>query len=229
MDVKNVFNSIADKYDFMNTLMSFGMDRFWRKKVVRISGAGPDMKVLDVCCGTGRLTRELGEALAGSGTVTGLDFSEKMLEGAREYIKDSAAKEHITFLQGNALDLPFKDNSFDCATVGWGLRNLPDLNQGLREMYRVVKSGSVVVSIDMGKPTVPIFKQIYWLYFKKMIPLMGKIWAEKKEEYQYLYQSAMEFKSQSQLVDVFQECGFVRCKYTNLAGGAVAIVFGEKP
>lgn len=227
--VQDMFNSIAGRYDLMNSLMSMGMDGYWRKKVVRTVQARPGMKILDVCCGTGKLTRELAKTVYPSGQVTGVDFSEKMLNEAWKNLNHAQGKENIILLQGDALSLSFDDNSFDGATVGWGLRNLPDLYQGLREMIRVVKSGSMVVSIDMGKPSLPVFKDLYWLSFEKIIPFLGKVLGGKQKEYHYLYQSASNFESQSALAQIFQECGLVQTGYINLFGGVVAIVYGRKP
>lgn len=227
--VQETFNSIAGHYDFMNSLMSLGMDKRWRRIAVQRVGAKPGMHILDVCCGTGQLSMELGSTVGVKGTVTGLDFSHKMLDVAKRSLEQSSNKDRIKFIQGNAMELPFPSNTFDGATVGWGLRNLPDLREGIKEMVRTVKPGGRVVSLDMAKPTFPGFKQAYWLYFEKLIPLMGKIWARKASAYQYLHDSAREFPAQEELVRIFTECGLVEARFDNLAGGVVAIVSGTKP
>ncbi|AFQ44606.1 bifunctional demethylmenaquinone methyltransferase/2-methoxy-6-polyprenyl-1,4-benzoquinol methylase UbiE [Desulfosporosinus meridiei] len=227
--VKETFNSIAPRYDLMNTLMSLGMDKGWRRLAVQKVGAMPGMNILDVCCGTGQLSFELGQAVGSDGNVTGLDFSQKMLEVAERSLQQTSNTAHIRFIQGNAMELPFPDNSFDGVTVGWGLRNLPDLRQGLKEMIRTVKPGGKVVSLDMAKPSLLGFKQAYWLYFEKLIPLMGKVWTRKASAYQYLHDSAREFPAQEELVRIFAECGLKDTCFTNLAGGVVAIVSGKKP
>ncbi|MFA6809061.1 MAG: bifunctional demethylmenaquinone methyltransferase/2-methoxy-6-polyprenyl-1,4-benzoquinol methylase UbiE, partial [Eubacteriales bacterium] len=182
--VKNTFNTIAKRYDLMNSIMSLGMDNSWRKRAVRIVRAKQGMEMLDVCCGTGKLLMEVSKAVSPSGKVTGLDFSEQMLAEAKKNLDN---KKDIELIQGDAMSLPFKDNSFDGATVGWGLRNVPDLRRGVEEMTRVVRPGCMVVSLDMAKPEMPIFKQVYWLYFKWLVPVFGKLWAGKKNEYNYLY------------------------------------------
>ena len=227
--VQDTFNAIAGHYDFMNSLMSFGMDKRWRRLAVKRVGAKPGMHILDVCCGTGQLSMELGSAVAQEGNVIGLDFSQKMLDVAKRSIEQSLHKNRVTFIQGNAMELPFADNIFDGITVGWGLRNLPDLRQGIKEMVRTVKPGGNVVSLDMAKQTFPGFKQAYWLYFEKLVPLMGKIWAKKASAYQYLHDSTREFPAQEELVRIFAECGLVETRFDNLAGGVVAIVYGTKP
>ncbi|AET68926.1 ubiquinone/menaquinone biosynthesis methyltransferase [Desulfosporosinus orientis DSM 765] len=227
--VKETFNAIAGRYDLMNSLMSLGMDKRWRRLAVQKVGAKPSMHILDVCCGTGQLSMELGQAVGNHGSVTGLDFSAKMLEVAQKSLLQASNLGNIQFIQGNAMELPFEDQSFDGVTVGWGLRNLPDLHQGLREMVRTVKPGGKVVSLDMAKPSLPGFKQAYWLYFEKLIPLMGKIWANKASAYQYLHDSAREFPAQEELARIFAECGLENTSYHNLAGGVVAIVSGTRP
>jgi len=227
--VKETFNAIAGRYDLMNSLMSLGMDKRWRRLAVEKVRAKPGMHILDVCCGTGQLSMELGKVVGSEGSVTGLDFSQKMLEVAEKSLIQSSNSGHIRFIQGNAMELPFPDNSFDGVTVGWGLRNLPDLRQGLREMERTVKPGGRVVSLDMAKPSLLGFKQAYWLYFEKLIPLMGKVWAKKASAYQYLHDSAREFPAQEELARIFTECGLKEVSFYNLAGGVVALVSGKKP
>lgn len=227
--VQKTFNNIAKKYDLMNTLMSFGLDKKWRKKAVETAEAKPGMKIIDICCGTAQLSLELAMEVGKEGKVQGLDFSENMLAKARENLANSPYRSIIDLQQGDAMNLPYPDNTFDGATVGWGLRNLPDLEKGIREMIRVVKPGSMVVSLDMGKPSMPVFKEIYWLYFDKLVPLMGKIWTGKANAYQYLHDSSREFPPQQELAKIFAECGLVETKYQNLAGGVVAIVSGRKP
>lgn len=227
--VKETFNSIAGHYDLMNTFMSLGMDKRWRRIAVQRVGAKPGMHILDVCCGTGQLSMELGNAVGAKGNVTGLDFSQKMLDVAKRSLTKSLNKDRIRFVQGNAMKLPFSNNMFDGATIGWGLRNLPDLREGIKEMIRTVKPGGKIVSLDMAKPTFPVFKQAYWVYFEKLVPFMGKIWARKASAYQYLHDSAREFPAQDELVRIFAECGLVDTQFKNLAGGVVAIVHGTKP
>lgn len=227
--VQETFNSIAKRYDLMNTLMSFGLDKEWRKKAVSTVEAKSGMQMVDICCGTAQLSLELAMAVGQSGHVTGLDFSENMLEKAKENLSGSSYRSIIDLRQGDAMNLPFADNSFDGATVGWGLRNLPDLEKGISEMIRVVKPGSMVVSLDMAKPTMPGFKQAYWLYFDKLVPLMGKLWAGKGKAYQYLHDSAVEFPAQQELANIFARYGLIETRYQNLAGGVVAIVSGRKP
>jgi demethylmenaquinone methyltransferase / 2-methoxy-6-polyprenyl-1,4-benzoquinol methylase len=227
--VQEMFNKIAKRYDLMNTLMTFGLDKGWREFTVKHSELKPGGNALDVCCGTGMLSMELAKVGGSNGKVTGLDFSEEMLIKGRENIKEFSQAKNINLIQGNAMELPFADNTFDCATVGWGLRNVPDIKKAVSEMMRVVKPGGKVVSLDMAKPSMPVFKQIYWLYFDKIVPFMGKVTAGKKSAYSYLHDSAREFPHQKDLAKLFGEVGLSETKYFDLAGGVVAVVEGRKP
>ncbi len=227
--VQDLFNSIAGKYDLVNTLLSLGMDKSWRKLTVKRSELQPGGKGLDVCCGTGMLAMELTEAAGKAGQVIGLDFSESMLAVAKQNLQTFPLRDRLELIQGNAMALPFADSSFDCVTVGWGLRNVPDIQGALREMVRVVKPGGKVVSLDMAKPSAPVFKQVYWLYFEKLVPIMGKIWAGKKSAYSYLHDSTKVFPHQAELAKIFAGTGLVETKYQDLCGGVVAVVEGRKP
>lgn len=227
--VREMFNSIAGRYDLMNSLMSIGLDRHWRKFTVARAEAAPGMKALDVCCGTGKLVKELACAVGKNGRVVGLDFSENMLKVAEDNLQDFPLREQIELIQGNAMSLPFPDGSFDCVTVGWGLRNVPEIETALKEMVRVVRPGGKVVSLDMAKPSLPGFKQVYWVYFEKLVPLMGRFWAGKKSAYSYLHDSAREFPHQAELAKIFARAGLTETGFHDLLGGVVAVVEGRKP
>jgi len=226
--VQDLFNTIAPKYDLLNRMMSIGLDRSWRRRAVAMAEIQRGEQVLDICCGTGQLTLEAAAAVGREGHVTGLDFSQRMLDIARQSVDQAGLKDRITLVQGNAMALPFADNAFDAVTVGWGLRNVPDISQVVGEMIRVVKPGRMVISMDMGKPQMPFFKQGYWFYFEKLVPLMGKIWARDRSAYAYLHDSAKAFLSQEELTALFSASGLGEASYRNLAGGAVAIVAGRK-
>jgi demethylmenaquinone methyltransferase/2-methoxy-6-polyprenyl-1,4-benzoquinol methylase len=148
--VQETFNSIANNYDLMNKLMTFGMDKSWRRLAVKRSELKEGGTGLDICCGTGMLTMEQARTAGSAGRITGLDFSENMIAVARQNIMGFEFKDSIQFIQGDAMNLPFEDNVFDCATVGWGLRNVPDILKTVQEMMRVVKPGGKVISLDMA-------------------------------------------------------------------------------
>jgi len=226
--VRDLFDTIAKKYDLLNSIMTLGMDNKWRRFAVLRSKVRTGSNVLDICCGTGKITLELAQTVGSNGHVTGLDFSHNMLEIAHEAVAVSGLGERITLIQGNAMSLPFDDNSFDAVTVGWGLRNVPDIFTVVKEMLRVAKPGGMIISLDMAKPEMPVFKEIYWLYFEKMVPLMGKIWARKKSAYDYLHYSAKAFLHQKEMALLFQKAGMKDVTYHNLFGGVVAVVEGRK-
>jgi demethylmenaquinone methyltransferase/2-methoxy-6-polyprenyl-1,4-benzoquinol methylase len=226
--VHNLFNNIAKRYDLMNTLITLGLDKSWRRFTVQRSGLQAGGNGLDICCGTGMLTMEQASVAGSGGHITGLDFSENMLAIARENLKSFALKDNIKLIQGNAMELPFEDNTFDCVTVGWGLRNVPDLLTVVKEMTRVVKPGGMVVSLDMAQPSVPVFKQLYWLCFEKIVPAMGRIFADNKGAYDYLHDSAKVFPHQAELARIFGQTGLVETNYHDLFGGVVAVVEGRK-
>jgi demethylmenaquinone methyltransferase / 2-methoxy-6-polyprenyl-1,4-benzoquinol methylase len=227
--VQDTFNSIAVSYDLMNTLMSLGFDSSWRRLAVKLSELKAGEKALDVCCGTGMLTMELARTAGKNGEITGIDFSENMLAVARKNISGFELKNTITFIQGNAMNLPFENNRFDCATVGWGLRNVPNTLTTVQEMVRVVKTGGKVVSLDMGQPSMPVFRQIYWLIFDKFVPVMGRFFSGNKKAYDYLHDSAKVFYDQKKLSELFKKAGLIEVSHHNLFGGGVAIVEGRKP
>lgn len=227
--VREMFNGIAGKYDVMNKLMTFGLDQSWRRYAVQRACIRPGMHVFDACCGTADLTLEIAKSVGTTGQVTGLDFSEQMLEVGRQKVENSAYRSLVHLVQGNVMELPFEANSFDAITVGWGLRNVPDMDKTLQEMFRVLKPGGWAVSLDMAKPSAPVFKQVYWLYFDWLVPLLGKITAGRKSAYQYLNDSARAFDSQEQLTQRFGRNGFVNTRFHNLMGGVVAVVEGQKP
>ncbi|MBN4863161.1 demethylmenaquinone methyltransferase, partial [Staphylococcus sp. EG-SA-32] len=160
---------------------------------------------LDVCCGTADWTIALSEAVGSKGQVTGLDFSENMLEVGKQ---KTASLENIQLVHGDAMNLPFDDNSFDYVTIGFGLRNVPDYLSALKEMHRVLKPGGMVVCLETSQPTLPLFKQIYSLYFKLVMPIFGKMFAKSKEEYEWLQQSTFNFPDKQTLKGLFFEAGF---------------------
>lgn len=226
--VRAMFNGIAHRYDLMNTVMTAGQDRAWRRFAVRRAGVRPAGRALDVCCGTGMLCEELAKAVGGAGGVVGLDFSEKMLAVARERFARGAPRP-VTLVQGTAMALPFPADSFDGVTVGWGLRNVPDMEGAIREMARVVRPGGRVVSLDMGQPELPVVRQLYWLCFEKLVPAVGKLLARDRSAYDYLHDSARAFPHPRELAALFGAAGLADARHHNLSLGAVAVVEGTKP
>ncbi|WP_438445601.1 demethylmenaquinone methyltransferase [Gorillibacterium sp. sgz5001074] len=226
--VHEVFESIAPKYDLMNDIISFGRHKPWRKFTMKKMNVKPGTTAIDLCCGTCDWTISLAEA-SGTGQVVGLDFSRNMLDFGDRKIKTLGLDKQITLVQGNAMSLPYEDNTFDYATIGFALRNVPDLVQVIKEMHRVVKPGGLVVSLELSKPTWEPFKSIYYFYFRRLLPLMGKLIAKRYEQYRWLPESLVHFPDHKELARIFRETGLDRVEVYPLAGGVAAVHIGTKP
>lgn len=224
--VHDLFSSIAHRYDLLNTILSFNRDKYWRRFAAAQTDLKPGGRGLDVCCGTGMLTLELARLAGPQGGVVGVDFCAKMLERARENIGKTPYARQVVLVYGNAVDLPFPDNTFDCATIGFALRNVPDIYRTIAEMARVVKPGGKVVSLELSKPGLPLFKQLYYLYFNYLVPLMGRLWAGQGGPYRYLPRSLKDFPHQKELGEIFARAGLRDVKLYELTGGIVSVHVG---
>lgn len=216
--VQHMFDNIALDYDKMNEIMSFGMNRSIKKQVIRNVPLQSNARILDVCSGTGDIAVFLAKYFGMAGQITGIDFSQNMLNIAKEKAKGF---DNIEFMQGDALNLPFEDETFDACFVGYGLRNLVDLKKGISEMKRVTKKGGYVVNLDLGKST-GIFSSLFRLYFFNIVPAFGKIFHGDYTPYRYLPESNESFPSQDQLVSIFKELGFSEVKNYNYVFGTIA-------
>lgn len=226
--VHGVFAAIARRYDTMNTLLSFNRDKYWRRFAVARTGLPPGGAALDVCTGTGRLAIELAKAAGPGGRVVGVDFCREMLDVAVANIAKTPYRPNIELAHGNAMALPFADDSFDCATIGFALRNVPDIAAVLAEMRRVVRPGGAVVSLELAKPSAPVFKQLYYLYFEQILPLIGKLGAGVDGPYRWLPESLRRFPHQSVVLDLFRAVGLKNAACHELTGGIVAVHVGSK-
>ena len=225
--VHEVFESIAPKYDLMNNIISFRRHKSWRRFTMRKMNMQPGQTALDLCCGTCDWTIALAKASSG-GKVVGLDFSRNMLDIGQAKVDKLALGNQIELVQGNAMDLPFEDNSFDYVTIGFGLRNVPDVVKTLKEMRRVVKPGGMIVCLEMSKPTWQPFKGIYYFYFEKVMPLLGKWVAKRYEQYQWLPESLASFPDLQALAEMFRDVGMRNVKAYPLTGGVAALHMGTK-
>ncbi|MFP7297838.1 demethylmenaquinone methyltransferase [Neobacillus niacini] len=225
--VHKVFEKISDNYDKMNSVISFQQHIKWRKDTMRRMNVKRGSKALDVCCGTGDWTIALAEAVGPSGEVTGLDFSQNMLNVGIEKVKNLGLNQ-VNLIHGNAMELPFPDNSFDYVTIGFGLRNVPDYLQVLKEMNRVLKPGGIGVCLETSQPTLIGYKQLYYFYFKFIMPLFGKLFAKSYEEYSWLQESARNFPGMKELARMFETAGFKDVYYKPYSGGAAAVHIGYK-
>ncbi|MRN53388.1 demethylmenaquinone methyltransferase [Paenibacillus monticola] len=225
--VHSVFESIAGNYDLMNDILSFRRHKAWRKFAMKKMSMKRGDSAVDLCCGTCDWSIALAEA-SETGCVMGLDFSAGMLEVGRRKVEEYKLQNRISLVQGNAMELPFGDNSYDYATIGFGLRNVPDLVQVLNEMKRVVKPGGMIVCLELSKPMKQPFKGIYYFYFQRVLPLLGKLFAKSYEQYKWLPESLALFPDREQLATIFRETGLKRVESFPLTGGIAALHIGLK-
>jgi len=226
--VAGVFHSVAKQYDVMNDLMSFGIHRLWKRFTIEVSALRPGQHALDIAGGTGDLTALMADRVGPTGSVIISDINGSMLGVGRENLTDRGYVGNIDYVQANAESLPFPDNSFDCITIGFGLRNVTDKDKALRAMYRVLKPGGKLLVLEFSKPVVPGLSKIYDVYSFKLLPLMGKLVANDSDSYRYLAESIRMHPDQNTLKGMMEEAGFERCEYYNLTGGVVALHKGYK-
>jgi len=226
--VLGVFETIAPKYDMMNDLLSFRRHKAWRRFAMRKMNVKPGQTALDVACGTCDWTLSLAEA-SETGRIIGLDFSQNMLDVGSRKVTEAGRQNQIELIQGNAMALPFEDGRFDYATIGFALRNVPDLEKVLAEMMRVVKPGGLVVSLELSKPTWQPFKAVYYFYFRQLLPWIGKIVAKSYDQYKWLPESLVHFPDHRQLAGIFRKVGMTDVEAYPLTGGIAALHIGRKP
>ena len=225
--VHQVFEKIYDNYDSMNSVISFQRHKSWRKDVMKRMEVQKGAKALDVCCGTGDWAIALSKSVGPSGEVMGLDFSKNMLSIA-EKKKEELNLSNLRFIHGDAMKLPFADHSFDYVTIGFGLRNVPDYLTVLKELYRVVKPNGKVVCLETSQPTLIGFRQLYYFYFRFIMPFFGKLFAKSYEEYAWLHESAKSFPDKEELKSMFLKAGFTEVFIKSYTGGVAAMHMGIK-
>ncbi len=229
--VQALFTRIASRYDLINDVQSFGLHRYWKRRVVTLARPHPGAKALDVCCGTG----DLAFALARSGAeVVGLDFNESMLAIARARAEKTSAPGSLAsarlpgFVTGDAQQLPFPACYFDIVTVGYGLRNLQDWRKGLAEMHRVVKPGGRVLVLDFGKPENRLWRSIYFGYLRLFVPALGLVFCRSAGAYAYILESLKHYPAQTGVAAAMRELRMENISLVNLLGGVMSINCGVK-
>lgn len=225
--VHSVFQKIAPKYDMMNSLLSLRRHKAWRNFTMKKMNVQKGQTAIDLCCGTCDWTISTAQA-SQTGTIVGLDFSQNMLEIGQQKINKLGLDKQIQLIQGNAMELPFDDNTFDYATIGFGLRNVPDIVQVLKEMRRVVRPGGRVFCLELSKPTWQPFKGLYYSYFNHILPVLGKWFAKSYEQYKWLPESLAMFPDHQQLARIFEEIGYEQVQAFPLTGGIAALHIGTK-
>ena len=227
--VAGVFHSVASRYDLMNDLMSGGVHRIWKRFTIEVSGVRKGHAVLDIAGGTGDLAFKFSRIVGDDGMVILADINESMLSVGRDRLTDRGAISNIDFTQCDAEALPFADDSFDCITIAFGLRNVTHKEKALESMLRVLKPGGRLLVLEFSKPGNPLLGKLYDTYSFKLLPAMGKLVANDADSYRYLAESIRMHPDQDSLKQMMVEAGFSRCEFYNMTGGVVALHRGFKP
>jgi len=227
-EIERMFSNIAARYDFLNHLLSLGLDIGWRKRVAKETGKLDCSRILDVCTGTGDMAIQLCEYWRGSAHIEGLDFSRGLIEIGRKKVKKANLDDKIDLIEGNAERLPFEDEQFDAVTITFGLRNINDRRKALEEFHRVTVSGGLFVCLEFSQPESRFFSKLYSLYLMKFVPLVSKILGSDPAAYRYLGKTIKDFPSPPDLVNMIAAAGWKEVSYSKLAGGIVAIHRGIK-
>ncbi|GAB3488221.1 bifunctional demethylmenaquinone methyltransferase/2-methoxy-6-polyprenyl-1,4-benzoquinol methylase UbiE [Marinomonas epiphytica] len=226
--VAQVFHSVAAKYDIMNDLMSGGVHRLWKRHTISQSGVRAGQTVLDIAGGTGDLTLKFSRLVGSQGQVILADINDSMLKVGRDKLANRGVVGNVKFVQANAEELPFPDDTFDCITIAFGLRNVTDKSKALASMYRVLKPGGRLLVLEFSKPESEMLSQVYDQYSFRLLPTMGKLIANDAESYRYLAESIRMHPDQETLKGMMDEVGFERTSFQNLTGGIVALHKGFK-
>jgi demethylmenaquinone methyltransferase/2-methoxy-6-polyprenyl-1,4-benzoquinol methylase len=224
--VAQLFATIARRYDLINDIQSFGLHRVWKRRLLRLARVQPGERALDLCCGTGDLTFALAQKGA---NAVGLDFTEAMIEVALEKSKARNSKSKVEFIRGDAQQIPFPDNTFDVLTIGYGLRNLADLDTGLSDMLRVTKPGGRLLALEFGKPDNAAWRAIYFGYLKFFLPIFGRLFCGNSAAYAYILESLKHYPAQQAVAIKMSEVGWKEVRVVNLMGGIMSIQHATKP
>ncbi|MCY3723099.1 bifunctional demethylmenaquinone methyltransferase/2-methoxy-6-polyprenyl-1,4-benzoquinol methylase UbiE [Candidatus Poribacteria bacterium] len=228
--IQNLFAAVAYHYDFLNSLLSLRRDRAWRRETVKASGVDLRSKVLDVCTGTGELALAYADKIGAEGFVIASDFCFEMLVIGDEKVERKERGTGTSFLAADTLILPFLDDTFDVVSVGFGIRNVSDLEMGIREMARVAAPGGRVVILEFTQPVNPLFRSLYYFYFTKILPFVGNLISRSQDDaYGYLPRSVMKFPNCEALKAVMEQCGLTDVRFYRKTFGIVSIHVGQKP
>jgi demethylmenaquinone methyltransferase / 2-methoxy-6-polyprenyl-1,4-benzoquinol methylase len=226
--VRAVFDSVADRYDLMNDLMSAGTHRLWKRFTLSLANLRPGQRALDVAAGSGDLAAGLARQVGARGLVVLADVNAAMLAHGRDRLTDAGLTGNLQFVQADAERLPFAANTFDCLTIGFGLRNVTDKAAALASMHQVLKPGGQLLVLEFSQPRLPGLKALYDAYSFRVLPLMGRLVAGDEASYRYLAESIRMHPDQERLLAMLGAAGFAGCRYHNLSGGIVAVHRGYK-
>ena len=221
--VTDVFSSVSSNYDLMNDLMSLGIHRLWKRAAIHLSGVRQGHKVLDIASGTGDLAALFHQRVGDNGMVYLTDLNNDMLRRGRDKLIDQGVVQGVNYIRANAENLPFRNNSFDCISIAFGLRNVTDKPAALRSMFEKTKYGGCLIILEFSKVIIPQLKQLYDAFSFKVIPWLGKVVANDEASYRYLVESIRMHPDQETLKTMLEQAGFARVHYHNLSGGIVAI------
>ncbi len=226
--VRGVFDSVAPRYDLMNDLMSGGLHRIWKQFTLSQAHLRPGQRALDVAGGTGDLARGLAAQVGEQGLVVLSDINGAMLAHGRDRLLDIGLTRGIAYVQANAEHLPFADDSFDCVTIGFGLRNVTDKAAALASMRRVLRPGGQLMVLEFSQPVAPGLKPLYDAYSFRVLPFLGRMIARDEDSYRYLAESIRKHPDQQTLLGMMRDAGLEDCRYHNLSGGIVALHRGYR-
>jgi demethylmenaquinone methyltransferase/2-methoxy-6-polyprenyl-1,4-benzoquinol methylase len=226
--VRGVFDSVAPRYDLMNDLMSGGLHRIWKQFTLSQTHLRPGQHALDVAGGTGDIARGLAAQVGEQGLVVLSDINGAMLSQGRNRLLDAGLTRGIAYVQANAERLPFADNSFDCITIAFGLRNVTDKAAALASMRRVLRPGGQLLVLEFSQPVAPGLKPLYDTYSFRVLPFLGRVVARDEDSYRYLAESIRKHPDQETLLGMMREAGLEDCRYHNLSGGIVALHRGYR-
>lgn len=226
--VKQVFDSVATRYDLMNDVLSFGVHRLWKRRTAELSGVRPGHQVLDLASGTGDLAARFAGLVGPAGQVVVSDINNAMLELGRRRLADGGMLGNLFFVQADAQSPPFPDNRFDCVSIGFGLRNVTDKQRALEAMFRMLRPGGRLLILEFSTPTSKPLNVAYNLYSFRFLPRIGRLVAKDEASYRYLAESIRMHPDQNSLKQMMEAAGFERCEYFNLSGGIAAIHRGYK-
>ena len=227
--VRRHFNTVAEKYDFMNTLLSFGIHYVWKKIAVAMMALREGDRVLDLCGGTADLSLFAARDIGPSGLVTLCDINWKMMEIGRPKVEASPYTRRITYIQGDAEHLPLADGTYDAAMVGFGIRNLTHMETGFEEMHRVLKPGGKLMCLEFSQPVTPWFRSLYDFYSFYLMPAIGKVLAGSRRAYTYLPESIRLFPGPEELKSLLENIGFRQVTYRRFTNGIAVAHLGIKP
>ena len=225
--VNKVFDNVAENYDLMNDLLSFGAHRLWKRVAIEVASVREDFKILDLAGGTGDITKLLSSKIKEKGQLILSDYNGKMLTEGRNRLIDSGIN-NVNYAQINAQKLPFKNKSFDLITIAFGIRNFADKKEALKAIFQCLKPGGSVMVLEFSKPQNSVLKELYDLYSFEVMPIIGDLITNSSESYSYLAESIRMHPDQEELKSIFEDCGFSDCNYQNLMNGIVAIHKGYK-